>query len=511
MIGRDFYQAIQGTLFDREEKLRINAFDWQTEFKPIMDSGGFDAVIGNPPYLRIQGLTENYNNQLDYYIRRYKSAVKRFDLYLLFVEQGFSLLNQTGFHGYICPNKFVNSDFGSGLREFLNQNKAIERFVSFGNNLVFSTASTYTGILLLSKTDNRIFRYYEFPNIGKASIQEHLEGLGNESFTEYGTDKFSAAPWILSNSGADAVLNKISKFPELRECFSNIFQGVVTGVDNLYFLRAVGLDEETEDGMIEVFSERENRAIRMERSILKPVLKGEDVTRYEVPRYKHYTIYPYQEKDGKTLILQESQLSEKYPLAYAYLSNYKDELRELRIKFKTNPTYWYSCHRGREISLFEQQRIITPEISLGCNMTISPAGLYHNTKVYSFIAKADREESQLYWLGVLNSKLLWFFLKSTGYVLRGGYYTFKTEYLKPFPIRTINFDDPADKKLHEEMTTLVEDRLGYHKEMQKQWLDSIEQRSIEQDIADNDRRIDALVYQLYGLSDEEIRVVEGAV
>ena len=206
-------------------------------------------------------------------------------------------------------------------------------------------------------------------------------------------------------------------------------------------------------------------------------------------------------------MLEENELKDSFPLGYAYLSRHRQFLREIRIRQKTNPTYWYSCHRSRDMNVFEQKRIITPEISLGCNMTISPAGLYHNTKVYSLIPKADREEKLLYWLGVLNSKLLWFFIKSTGYVLRGGYYTFKTEYLKPFPIRTIDFINPTDKALHDRMVQVVEQILTLHKQLPNTKTGH-EKTHIQRQIDATDRQIDRLVYELYGLTEEEIAVVE---
>src|SRR5207249_3154547 len=100
------------------------------------------------------------------------------------------------------------------------------------------------------------------------------------------------------------------------------------------------------------------------------------------------------------------------------------------------------------------ERIITPEISLGCNMTIAPVGLYHNTKVYSIVISKERKEHRNYWLGLLNSRIMWWFLSNTGYVLRGGYFVFKTNYLQPFPVHLINFSDPADVARHDKMVSL---------------------------------------------------------
>jgi hypothetical protein len=239
------------------------------------------------------------------------------------------------------------------------------------------------------------------------------------------------------------------------------------------------------------------------------MLKGEDVSRYTEPDFRYFSIYPYRLVGEKTVILQESELSADFPLAYRYLRQYRNELRDLRIKYKTNPKYWYSCHRARSMILFESDRIITREISLGCNMTFAPAGLYHNTKVYSILPSSTRPEQRNYWLGLLNSKVLWWFLSNTGYVLRGGYFTFKTNYLKPFPIRTIDFDDPTDTDQHNKMVALVEHMLALHKKLAVASL-SADRELYQRQIEATDRQIDALVYELYGLTEEEIQIVEEA-
>ena len=140
-------------------------------------------------------------------------------------------------------------------------------------------------------------------------------------------------------------------------------------------------------------------------------------------------------------------------------------------------------------------------------MTIAPQGLYHNTKVYSIVPSKNYKENRRYWLGLLNSKLLWWYLSNTGYVLRGGYFVFKTNYLSPFPIRTISFSDPAEKAGHDKMVSLVEQMLASHKSLAVAKSPQEKER-LERQIDVTDRAIDALVYELYGLSEEEIRIVE---
>jgi len=506
LIGPDFYDQQELALLDDDARQRINVFDWQAEFSSIFSSGGFDAIIGNPPYLRIQGLQENFGSQIEYFAKNYESAVKRFDLYLLFSERAYSLLNKSGMVGFICPHKFLNSDFGSGLRQFLVRNRAIESFVSFGNNLVFSKASTYTGIMNLAKIDNPSFRYLQIPDVPASDLPSHLSAVKTQEYSYYDISGLSREPWSLTSSANQSLLEKLRKQPATVEStFESVFQGVVTGVDGLYFLKPIS----EKGGIIQAEVLRDGRRIEIEKSILIPILKGEDVSRYADPNVSLYCIYPYKLVGEKTKILEEAELASRFPLAYAYLLEFKTELKCLRAKFKTNPHYWYSCHRGRSMAAFARQRIITQEISLGCNMTLDSNGLYHNTTVYSFLPNAELAENILCWLGILNSQLMWWFLQNTGNVLRGGYFRFKTEYLNLFPLPRFDFSKVSFKSAHDRMVKMVERMLGLHRQLAGA-RDGHEKTTLQRQIDATDRQIDKLVYELYGLTDEEIAIVEAS-
>jgi hypothetical protein len=505
LIGPDFYQQQQLTLLTQDERDRVNTFDWHAEFPEVFKAGGFDAVISNPPYLRIQGLQENYGSQIEYFAKSYESAVKRFDLYLLFSERGYNLLNKNGRLGFICPHKFLNSDFGSGLRQFLVKKRAVESFFSFGNNLVFRQASTYTGILILAKRDNSTFKYLKMPDVPAIELPGRLSIAKADEFSNIDVAGLTGKPWALTSSANQSLLEKLRKQPaNVESIFEGVFQGVVTGIDDLYFLKPIS----QKGGIVEAEVLRDGRRIKIEKAILVPMLKGEDVSRYANAHAALCCIYPYKLVGEKTTILEETELSSRFPLAYAYLSEFKSELKKLRLKFKTNPRYWYSCHRGRSMSAFARERIITQEISLGCNMTLDSHGLYHNTTVYSLLPNASVSENILCWLGILNSKLMWWFLKNTGNVLRGGYFRFKTEYLNPFPLPRFVLSRTADKTRHDQMVKLVEQMLELHQRLSAAKTPP-EKTSLERQIAATDTQIDRLVYELYGLTEDEIRIVEG--
>ncbi len=259
-----------------------------------------------------------------------------------------------------------------------------------------------------------------------------------------------------------------------------------------------------------MFSEKANSVVDIEKGLVKPFLRGEDIHKYESINHLYYIIYPYKLINGKTKILEESELRDKFPLGYEYLNTYRSELKEIRASQKTNTKYWYSCHRSRDMNVFERERIVTPYASLGCNMTIVSAGIYHNTKGYSLVPFNSRKENLKYWLGLLNSKVLWWYISNNGYVLRGGYFVFTTDYLSPFPIHAIDFSDAVDKARHDSMITYVSSMLSLHKHLSEART-SHEQTILQRQIEATDEQIDKLVYELYGLTEEEIKIVEEAL
>ena len=140
-------------------------------------------------------------------------------------------------------------------------------------------------------------------------------------------------------------------------------------------------------------------------------------------------------------------------------------------------------------------------------MTIAPPGVYHNTKGYSLLPDDSRKEDIKYWLGILNSKILWWYISNNGYVLRGGYFVFTTDYLSPFPIHTVDFSDAHEVARHDHMVSLVDRMLALHKQLQEARTPH-DEIALKRQIEATDRQIDALVYELYALTEDEKKIVE---
>lgn len=176
------------------------AFNWQKQFPKVFEKGGFDVVIGNPPYVRIQGIKSSQELESHYYEENYKSAVGRYDLYILFIEQALNLINSNGLASYILPHNFMTGNLGAGIRELLSNKHYVEEIVHFGSYLVFEEALTYTCIIKLSKENDCI----RFASINPKDLSLDIQ-FESVDYNNIGKEK-----WNLTSSSAKKVLDKLS-------------------------------------------------------------------------------------------------------------------------------------------------------------------------------------------------------------------------------------------------------------------------------------------------------------
>ncbi|MBN1683916.1 MAG: Eco57I restriction-modification methylase domain-containing protein, partial [Gammaproteobacteria bacterium] len=509
LIGMDFYEGRQTGFFNEEEALRINAFDWEREFAEIFANGGFDAVIGNPPYIRIQTMKEWAPLEVEIYKQRYTAASSgNYDIYVVFVERAFGFLKKQGRIGLILPHKFFQGQFGKPIRKFITQKKALVEIIHFGAEQVFQNATTYTCLLFLSPLPRDKFKFISVKKL--KSPNEIFEAISKSSSHDDYEEAILTQPdfggqeWNFSSGKKDFVLSKLRHQPvTLGDITRKIFVGLQTSADRVYVLKIL---EWRKDSIL-CYSNSLEQKVEIEQGLLKPFLMGKDVHRYKPLEVKNVVIFPYFVEDKKAILMDQNSIKKRYPKGWKYLLANK-EILSTREKGKMRGSDFYAYIYPKNLAEFERKKIITPEIALGCQLTYDETGtLYHTTKVYSFIFNENQQEQPLYFLGILNSKLLWFFLKSTGYTLRGGYFTFKTEYLKPFPIRLIDFSVYKDKKGHDLIAKLVEKMLSLNKKFVTVKT-AHEKTVLQRQIAATDRQIDQLVYQLYGLTEEEIEIVE---
>ena len=411
-------------------------------------SDGFDIVIGNPPYLRIQELRKTNNELADYLSKMYKSATGSFDLYVTFVERGLKLVKPTGVIYYIMPVKWTNSSFGKGLRNLCYEKSFMSSIINFVAYQVFE-ASTYTGIHCFKKAEKLSYLELDRDMKDNHELHEFLKSITANDFVDINIKNSDA--WILTNKSVNKVLEKLNQCPyRLSDIFEKIFQGIATSKDDVYFLYDCHRVNSKE---VEGYSKYLQRRIIIENGLVKPLLKGEDVHRYMPLSTNRFVIFPYDLSTGKAELFTESQISSLFPKGYGYLKECETELRG-REKGRFNNDKWYMFGRGQGLNYGGIPKLLAPEISLGGNFSYDKNGhFYSTTTVYGYIRKDNIRITYETLLAIMNSRLCWWFLKNTGTVLANGYFRYKPAYLFPFPIPKI--EETEDRKIQKMVNQLL--------------------------------------------------------
>jgi len=455
-------------------------FNWGTEFKDIMANGGFDVVIGNPPYVGFHGFVE----EKPYLKSVYQSAQGRFDLYLPFIEKGIQILKQGGLLGFICPTNFMKRQHGQGLREFLQQNCKVLKIVDFEHHPVFEEALNYTGIFIFQKSLPPANHYIQYI---PRRVDEKPISLKQINLDSQG--------WAIREEKAQKVIDKIKEQANLplSKLVESISEGIVTGQNQIYLLT----------------QERANK-LGLEAQLLKPAIRGKEIQRYFTPLPHNMVIYPYRNMKGDCVVIPEEELKNHYPVAWEYL-NSKKELLSGRDYFNKSAKTWYEIWCERTFRQQEVDKIVVRELSPSNQFAYCDRNIFYMDTVCGIIPKDKNFGKLLYLLGLLNSTLLEFVYKQTTVPKAGGFYIYKTMFLKNLPIRRIEFNNPAEKKIHDDLVALVDKMLELNK-----WLAPIrntacaEREELLRQIKQTDQEIDNLVYDLYELTEEERKIVEEA-
>jgi type I restriction-modification system DNA methylase subunit len=474
LIGYDFYE--QTEMLDQKDRNEINPFDWKEGFPEIMKAGGFDAVIGNPPYVRIQGFPRM---QVDYLTNRYKSAKGNCDLYVSFVERGYNLLNSHGLLGEILPNKFFKTDYGEGLRELLAKNKAVTKIVDFGAHQVFN-ATTYTCLLFLSKPANKTFDYAE-----SEAKPESLLGL---NFAQKNADDLDKDAWEFASKEAAMLLTKLAQNSKrLLDLPADMSRGSSSGDDDVFVV--------------------ENKALKIEEAILRVPVFATDFNRYRYePSREWRIIFPYVRESDSYRLYAENELQRKFPKAYAYLLS-----RQADLKKRKQYSAWYGFSAPRNLKLHDDAQILIPLLADHGIYAFVPQNLRGKlcpmaSGGFTIALSSECKVKPEYVLGLLNSRLLFWKLQRMSNIFRGGWITCTKQYFGELPIRNIDMTDRADKANHDKVVDLVNQMLSLNKQLHEAKTDH-EKTALRRQIDATDQQIDQLVYELYGLTDDEMKIV----
>jgi hypothetical protein len=441
----------------KNNKIYENAFEWRFEFPEVLnDEGdfvGFDVVIGNPPYIR----QEEIGWMKPYLQQNFLTYAGTADMYVFFVELGMRLLHEGGEFTYILPNKWMRGGYGKALRQWVQQ-YSIHEILDFGDLQVFEEATTYPCIWSIKKLakEEKSFRACEIKTL---NFEKDLITYVHQNSILVKTGLLSGEGWTLVNNKVQALLEKVKKEGVPLGEYANwkIFRGVLTGLNEAFVI-----DDLTKEMLIA----EDPKSVE----VIKPFLLGKDIKGYQQPKsHKFLILFKCGDTTNWFGALEEEEAFNKmyirFPAIMLYLS------WEMR-----------ACSYYDE---FDKPKLLLPDIAVKAEVAFDYQNHYCvNT---SYIIPIDDK----YLMGILSSKLILFFYRSLTSSIRGGYLRFIRQYLEVLPVSISN------SEIQNVIKSKVIEILNLRNENPKY------------DISKLESEIDYLVYELYELTEDEIKIVEG--
>jgi len=430
--------------------------------------GGFDFIVGNPPYVRIQNLKKESPTYVEFLNRCYESSHKNYDLAIPFIERGYSLLRENGELGFIVTKKWMKADYGEKLREILSKEKAVRLVIDFGDGQVFRGATTYTMILVLRKAKNERFTYAKVEEL-KENIEQlravHKPEKWNEqrlSVIEVPEEELSKKPWVFLTEREGEIVKKIHQDARRLEDVADIFVGLQTSADPVYILELVG----DLGRYYLVRSKVTNQEHRLEKELLHPLLKGDEIKRWLIPEYNYLILFPYKvsEVNGerKAKLIPAEELKSKYPRIWEYLNipEVKKKLEKRDRGTWRDKADWYAFGRRQNIEVMGIPKLITGVLSSEARFALDREGEYYfvgggNAGGYGLTLKPSISATMEFLTALLNSSLLDWRLKQLSTEFEGGFYSYARRFIKDLPIKLPQTDE--EKALAEEIEDTVQE------------------------------------------------------
>ncbi len=517
------------SLIDSKTVAGDKAFNWNEQFPQIFKNGGFDVVIGNPPYVRAELLT----NYLGYFEKKYSVYHSASDLFAYFYELGSRIIYEKGLMGYIS-NTFDKTTAGKVLREYLTNKTNLKEYIDFTEVQIFEGATTYPVIIILESGagNNSKFKYIKIPKIAQSRVID----IDNEDEIQVLQSSLDSNAWSFLSVGKANVLNKILQHSNLREKYGKCYYGVKTALNDAFIINNDWL-----------FSEH-----------IKPILEGKEIKKWNVEKVKQKIIL-FKSKWTNEVYANQSSEEEKleslikdFPKIFDHLLPFKGRA----VKRYDKGDYWWELRNCAYYDLFDKPKIIFPNLQNTNKFCFDSLGTFVNAP--AVFLPVDSKAL----LCVLNSKIVWEFLKSICVVRSGGYIEVKPQYFEQIPIPEIkseaeletkanviidfvnNFQNLALRfqnyilsqfqieKLSRKLDNWHElDFADFIKELNKaikkeggtqltkkdefEWLELFEDnkkkaQELQTQIIQTEKQIDYMVYELYGLTDDEIDIIENS-
>jgi adenine-specific DNA-methyltransferase len=440
----------------KANKIYENAFEWRFEFPEVLnDNGdfvGFDVVIGNPPYI-----SHDKIDFREYLKSNYKCFEAFADLYCYFFEKGISILTHKGYLNFITSNSFLKAEYGKPLRDYFNDKGQFVQLINIEDAQIFEDAIVNTVVANFAKGKSDIKS--QIVN-QKYNIQDNfIDFIERHSF-EYDFDDFKIKSWNLAKPEQINLGRKISNMGKtLEEIGAKIRLGIATGSNEAFVI-----DEDIVNRLIAKDPKSKD--------LIKPLLRGKDINRYS-----------YQQEKYILLTKNGIDVKKEYPAIYEYLDSFGDGFKKRGAK----GNHWTNLRACSFFDDFKEPKIIWIELTDTNKFAICDDEIYLLNSAYFLLPPKDLNINYLN--GLLNSKVIKYYLRLIANTSGVGTARWINIYVKDFPIAR---GEMIETKIEEIVTKIL----------------FLKKQKPATDTTNLENQIDQLVYQLYGLTEEEIKIIE---
>ncbi|GAA4446801.1 Eco57I restriction-modification methylase domain-containing protein [Novipirellula rosea] len=446
----EFYNAKHKTLFDDAdpaEREKVNAFDWSAAFPKILGPDvdkqhrGFDCVIGNPPYVKLQHFRKVVPDVAEFLssattvnetdgssVRLYDSTrSKNYDLYLPFIERGLSLLNPSGHLGYIAPSVWLLNEYGVGLKSLLKRSQRLNRWVDFKDFPVFDEAMTYTALQFYRGSPSKHITFAACPD-GQLATVEDVGTIPYESLDADDT-------WVFlpdnEQNLIDRLKQKCSRLDE-HSAVETIFQGLVTSADYIFQLERVGPKQYRQTG-----SKADGILYDIEDELMKPLVSGVDAKRYLEPNTTTYLLFPYDVRSDDAVLWSSDEMYSRFPKGWEYLKRYESDLRGRENGKMDRDHDWWGYVYPKSLGKHELAKLGVATTVPEMRVFLDSEGRFYfnNVRVNGILVKPSHA---WFLLGILNSRVADFVFRRISKPKEprpsGAYFEANKQYIAPIPI-----------------------------------------------------------------------------
>lgn len=484
--------------------------------------GGFDYIIGNPPYVKTQTYIDDLPYCREYFKKKYKFDDQSADMSIYFIEKCIELLNDEGKVSFLCQKRFFKTEYGENTRKYLSENNLIDTIINFEATDIFHNNTTYVCIMIFNKINNGIdtFNYLKIKEDGNELKNNLLVGKKYE-FLAKNKKVLKKDGWNLCDNIKleNLILNLEQKFETLEDLKNNkicdIHGGIQVLRNDVYYIASYEFDGNRIKGRNRrkidknITSDRDIY-VEVESDICRPIAANKKLSKFQSIQPEYYAIIPYDEKDFKPIPF--SQIEKEYELCSKYLKSQEKYIRGCNKQLKPGE-YWHTFTRTTNLKLYNTKKILFPMTAKEVVASYVDKPIYpDNSNMWGLHLNEPNEDIYLALTSILNSKIFSVIAIYNSNPQANGYNKMNKQFMLPTPLPYNKLQSDVDviKRLKEyaiKLNKLVDKR---EKLSENPVINESKLRTITYSIDDNFKKLNNDVYNLYGLNKEEIEVVEDA-